>query len=517
MTATITADRGSLTVFAPGLHDDQLVTVLLDGRKLWSFRVSAAHARVGDSQFSIDWPSTLAERLDGRARLGLEIDGVVVVDSWEVGFGESEAVLVIADAATGTPLVVNKWGRLAPSFAGQDPRVIERLLDEAERLTSIVLEQAGMDLFVTGGTLLGPVRDGRVMPGDDDVDFAYVSSHDNPSDVALESFALERLLVQNRYEVIRLSAGHLQLVFPGASTVDDYYIDIFSYFVCNGWFYGTFHAREPARDVTLLPLRPLLVNGRRFLGPAKPAELLAAIYGPHWRTPDPAFTFVTPPSALRRYRGWLDDYNMDRENWEDYHRSEIQREQRPAPSEHAIAVEAQFDRDSTVLELGCGLGADAHYFAEHGHTVVAVDYSRPALAYAASANRGGANNPRFARVNLTATRDVGGLLAECARLPGPVQVYAHGLFNALSPKATDATLLLLRHVLSRAGTRAFVLLEPRSTERGRRWTEYGDLDTAEFASRVSRASLTIAGTGPSDENSAGRSTGDRLILEGEHS
>jgi SAM-dependent methyltransferase len=484
---TIIANRNSFTACGPAIDGGEVATVLLDGRKLWSFRVSAA--RMAGSDLSIDWPAPLAERLSGRALLGLEIDGAVVVGSYEVTFDDSDLPLVIEDPATGAPLVVNKWGRLAPTFAGQSPTIIDDVLDEAERLLLTVRQLTDIELFVTGGTLLGPIRDGRIMPGDDDVDFAYLSRYENPSDVATESFRLERALVAHGYEVIRLSAGHLQIMYPGRSVTDKYYIDIFSYFVCNGWFYGTFHAREPARDVTLLPLRPLAVNDRVLPGPADPEQLLAAIYGARWRIPDPSFTFVTPPAALRRYRGWLDDYNMDRENWEDLHRAEIARAAGRGPSEFAVAVEPLLDRGSTVVELGCGLGADARYFAEHGHSVLAVDYSRPALAFASLAAADTDNRPRFERVNLNSTREVAGLRAECGRLAGPVQIYANAVFGAVSDKAADVTFLLLRHVLGDAGSRAFVQLAPAASDPGRQWTNRSGMTSETFESLTANADL----------------------------
>jgi SAM-dependent methyltransferase len=515
VTVTIAADTATLTVNAPGLRDDQVVSVLLDGRKIWSFRVPATGSRTGNSQLSIDWPATLAERLSGRARLGLELDGRVVVHSQEVAFGDGDGPLVINDPVTGTPLVVNKWGRLAPSFAGQNPSVIEELLDEAERLVRVVKDHAGIELFVTGGTLLGPIRDGHVMPGDDDVDFAYLSRHENPSDVALEGFALERVLIEQGYEVIRLSAGHLQLMFPGGSITDKFYIDIFSYFVCNGWFYGTFHARERASDVTLLPLRPLAVNGREFAGPAEPTELLAAIYGPGWRVPDPSFTFVTPPAAFRRYRGWLDDYNMDRENWEDRHRAEIHRAREVQPSDFTVETEALLDPGSTVLELGCGLGADARYFAERGHSVRAVDYSRPALAFAARESAGADGAAHFERINLNSTREVAGLLAGYGAVPGPIQVYARGLFEALSSKATGGAMLLLRHVLRRPGSCAFVEFEPETDGRGSQWTDYASVDRAALEETAARYGLSIA-PAPDRENAQGGPSADHYIIRMEH-
>ncbi len=40
-----------------------------------------------------------------------------------------------------------------------------------------------------------------------------------------------------------------------------------------------------------------------------------------------------------------------------------------------------------VLELGCGSGADALYFARHGHRVVATDFSRSAVAETMAAAR----------------------------------------------------------------------------------------------------------------------------------
>ena len=41
----------------------------------------------------------------------------------------------------------------------------------------------------------------------------------------------------------------------------------------------------------------------------------------------------------------------------------------------------------TVLDLGCGSGADALYFALHGHCVVATDFSRSAVAETMAAAR----------------------------------------------------------------------------------------------------------------------------------
>jgi SAM-dependent methyltransferase len=515
MSHTMRVDASTLAVSGGGLSADSTIAVLLGGRRIWSFRVAAAHVRRGESFFSIDWPPTVAERLSGRAVFSIEKDGERIVPPTPVVFGTDDREVTLDDPVTGAPLVVNKWGRIAPTFAGREASFVDDLLDEAETLERLVRTQLGVDLFVTGGTLLGPVRDGHIMPGDDDVDFAYLSAHDNPSDVVLESFRMERALVAAGYEIVRLSGGHLQLMFPGHSVSDRFYIDIFTYFVCNGWFYGTFHARERASRVGLLPLRPLDVNGRRLPGPAEPEELLAAIYGPHWRTPDPAFTFETPPSALRRFRGWLDDFNMDRENWEDFHRAEIARAAEESPSEFATATAARLERGASVIELGCGLGADARYLASREHEVLAVDYSRPALAFAEAASGGAGQRPRFERVNLNLDRDAVRVVGDEIASGGAVYVYGRSLFDALSARATRVTIRLLRQLLRHPESRAFIEIETGGRSRGRRWTDYGDVDVGALERDLMASGLAIAEHDTGDDNAAeGRAT-SRIVLRRE--
>ncbi|MCU1544488.1 MAG: hypothetical protein JWM50_2353 [Microbacteriaceae bacterium] len=515
MTHTMRMDAATLAVSGGGLAADATITVLLAGHRIWSFRVSTAQVRRGESYFCIDWPPTVAERLSGRAVFAIEKDGETIVPPTPVTFGTADAEVTLDDPVTGAPLVVNKWGRIAPTFAGREESFVDNLLDEAQALERFVRTEIGVDLFVTGGTLLGPVREGHILPGDDDVDFAYLSAHENPSDVVLESLRMERSLVAAGYEIVRLSGGHLQLMFPGGAVSDRFYIDIFAYFVTNGWFYGTFHARERASRVGLLPLRPLDVNGRQLPGPAEPEELLAAIYGPHWRTPDPAFTFETPPSALRRFRGWLGDFNMDRENWEDYHRAAIARGGDDSPSEFAVATAARLEPASRVIELACGLGHDARYLASHGHDVLAVDYSRPALAFARERAASATPPPRFERLNLNLDGDVVRVLGDELGRSGPVYVYGRSLFDALSARATDVTMRLLRQLLRHPESRAYIEVEAGDRPRGRRWTDYGDVDLAAFEMSVVASGLAIAEHDGSYENAAeGRAT-SRLVLSRE--
>jgi SAM-dependent methyltransferase len=487
MTHAISADTKRLTLTGPAFAPGTVLAVLLAGRRVWTFRAPESGSPAGPSVLAVDWPPALAERLTGRATVSVQSGGAVVGEA-VVRFDANDDDFALVEPGTGIPQVVNKWGRVARSFEGRDSALLDEVFDEVDRLRAFMADSAGIDLFVTGGTLLGPVRDGAILPSDDDADLAYLSRHTNPSDVALESFALERLLIENGYEVVRHSTGHLQLLFPGGTVTDRFYLDVFTYFRCNGFFYGAFHVRQPEDRVPILPLRPLPVHGRMLPGPADPPRLLEAIYGPDWSKPDPAFVFQTPPAAARRFFWWLNHFDADRENWEDRHRIEQQSGPRPGPSELGLLAARTLLPGSCVVELGCGLGADALHLAASGHRVVAADFSRPALAYARTQSALPEERLRYERVNLNSTRQVVQLRREISQLDGPVHVFARQIFDALPPVGWDTTLLFLRHLLADGGT-AFLEVEIDGPARLRAWTDYHHVDPDRLRAQLRRYGL----------------------------
>lgn len=454
------ADRVSLTLAGPPIPAGATLSILLGDRPIWSVH-SGEGARRGPGCCVIDWPPALAGRLSGWARLSVLQDGTPLCPTARVTFDDSPHQFSLEEPGTGMPQIINKWGRIARNFEGRRAYLIDEALDEACRLVEW-MRGRGQELFVTGGTLLGPVRDGRVMPGDDDVDLAYLSRHENPSDIALEGFELERDLRAQGYETVRHSAGHLQLLFPGADGTDRFYLDIFTYFNVGGWFHGTFHARERTEDVTIFPLRNLSINGRELPAPAEPEQMLAAIYGPGWHTPDPAFRFVTPPPARRRYDTWLGGLDWDRENWEDHHRALLRAEgghgAGHTPSAWAEELARGLPPGSRILELGCGLGGDARHFSEQGHHVVAVDYSRPAIEHLRG-QQAGAGSLEFRRVNLNALRETAPLARLVKEGRGPLHVYARLLLNSLDWQGRENTLALVRQLLRNQGRAAAAFLE----------------------------------------------------------
>ncbi len=499
MPRQLIADTDLLQIPLDKRPENLLCSVSFGGRRLWTFRTDRGSWDVDNATLDVKWPAAFVPYLSGYTPMAVDLRESaaarpLVSVTGDIRFDDSPLPCEPVDPASGSPLVVNKWERMAKSFEGRTGNFIERVLDSAADLVRVIKERMDIDLFVTGGTLLGPVRDGKIMHHDDDADLAYLSSHGNPADVVLESFEMEHVLDLAGYEMVRHSSGHLQVMFPGQSLADDYYVDIFSYFVCNGWFYGTFHARERADAVTILPLTTVQVNGRALPAPADPGQLLSAIYGPGWRTPDPAFSFVTPEAAARRFYWWLNHFDAFREDWEDYHRGVIASGATGHRSPFAEWVHSRIEPGSSIVELGCGLGHDARYLHEQGHQVLATDYSRPAVEHNRHLAGGKGGGPRFLLANQNAIRQMAHLTRSASLLTGPVNVVARHVVDDLHYLGRDVTLFAVKHLLARGGRAYFQLRNPASRAKDRRSTEpagAGVFDPEEFGHRISFYQLEI--------------------------
>ncbi|WP_166983911.1 LicD family protein [Paramicrobacterium fandaimingii] len=304
----------------------------------------------------------------------------------EVRFSQSRERVSVCDSR-GRWLAINKWNRLGSSFEGDDTGVQERLLESAERLVE-TLNEYGYPVYIVGGTLLGAMRDGRLMPHDDDIDLAFLCDEKSPIDIGLESMRMQRELEREGYFPVRHSHTHLQVTFFREDGSTDHYIDIFTGFLeedLDGTplYSQPFALRGP--EVTredLLPVQNMEIDGHILPAPANPEAWLAYAYGENWRIPDPSFVFETPSSTGRRFNNWFGVFNKKRVYWEKNFEKQSRRRVALKREPSAVKFLGLIPPSSNVVDLGCGDGSVTQQIANAGHRVIGVDYSYEALRLA---------------------------------------------------------------------------------------------------------------------------------------
>jgi SAM-dependent methyltransferase len=186
--------------------------------------------------------------------------------------------------------------------------------------------------------------------------------------------------------------------------------------------------------------------------PARPEKLLEATYGPGWRTPDPAFQFVTPERTVRGFNDWFRGTQPGSRFWARRASATAGNPLRPDPTPLARrALTLARELHAEVLDVGAGRGTDALFLARQGVPVTVYDYTPKALEQAQELARqeGLPYEVRF--LNLTEWRSV---LAEGARLahrPTPRVVVARHVLDATSAVGRESLARLCSMALRSGG------------------------------------------------------------------
>ena len=348
---------------------------------------------------------------------------------------------------SGQAVVLNKWGHHSVTFSDAAEEIIADLL----RRTSEVFDELtrfGVKPWVMGGTLLGPVRSGALLPHDDDADVGYVSAFENPVDVALESYALQRFLETAGRTVIRYSATQMQILFPEAGG-SAFHVDIFGGFYRDTMFMQPFHVRAEIPRDTFEELSEITIDGWTFAAPNPPERWLEANYGPTWRIPDAGHRFVTPPSASRRYNNWFGNTSQQLHFWEEYNAAGVS--DAGTASAATCAFLNRAPAGATIYELAFGRGDDLVHLAGRGHRVLGLDFSHAAIA--AVAERLGAHHPavELRHLDLGDRRQTLGLAISEAQAAGPAHVFSANLLQVMTDDARRALLTMVEFLLRRGG------------------------------------------------------------------
>jgi hypothetical protein len=412
------------------ITDQEVVLdVLFDDRRIWSFWLERDGSPRGGGYF-VAWPPVLGRFLDGHTELKLveHVTSRVVYDE-EVRLGTGDERIAVVNER-GLPLGIDKSLRLAQTFDTRSPEHVKPLLDSIEEVLG-ALRKAGIEPFIAYGTLLGAVRGGKLIGHDSDADLGYVSRHTHPVDVVRESFDLQRALAEMGYHITRYSGAAFKVdVREADGSIRG--LDVFGGFLSeDGYLYLMGEIRTPFRREWIFPLGTVTLEDRELPAPADTDKLLTATYGPSWRVPDPAYVFSTPESTHRRLNGWFRGTRVKRAEWDRTYSGTNLALPELKPSSFARWVRRQTGKlEGTVVDIGCGRGVDAYWFAKQGARAIGLDYvvrGSDAVAEVAAAEGVAVE---YRQLNLCELRSVLAESARVAQLPGRKVLTARNIAEA---------------------------------------------------------------------------------------
>lgn len=386
-----------------------------------------------------------------------------------------------------TGIVDSNGGRLSLSKGVFVVPMSERSESWKQSILSLAAEVAGdaarsgFQLAACYGTLLGAVREGDLIGHDDDVDMMFLSKEGSMLGAVEDFHRLQAALAGLGFTVKELSNGQAHV-----SRGDDFPVDVFLGWFEQGRLSLTFTVKAQVEEAQILPLGFIGLRGVELPAPRNPEPLLEAIYGPGWKVPDPAFVWQRP-REIAEYFAPIHNYrrsaNVD--YWRDYYGAQNSLSPPRLPSQFALFALSVRPVPGMIVDLGCGSGRDALFFAEQRIPTLGLDYAQTAI----DANRLNAEerglqpHAAFRRVDVSDLADVASAVGHVAdtRPAAPLCVYSRFFFHAIDENTEGAALLLVSQLLSREGDYAAFEFRTRADEHRQKVTpahyrRYVDVD-----------------------------------------
>jgi SAM-dependent methyltransferase len=304
----------------------------------------------------------------------------------------------------------------------------------------------GIDLMPMYGTLLGIVRDGELIPHDDDFDMCYVSRQTTDHGICQEALDIMECLREAGYKVNKAAFGFFQVY------VKDIYFDIFVGWVRDDQFRLYWGVPDGLPILEIEPLEPIDMYGVSFPAPRNRELILSTIYGSGWRSPDPSFTYTSQvvyhPNFSFLTKGW------PKQTGTAYWNSTYAKAAIPEfPSQFAVFVAPELEKGARILDVGCGNGRDSMFFARLGHDVLGVDASQTAIQKATQLAQTQGLPAAFATVDLYLPKSFGPFVQ--ANENSFDEIYARFFLHAIDPSGEMAFWRVVEQVL-KPGGRLFI-------------------------------------------------------------
>jgi tellurite methyltransferase len=256
-------------------------------------------------------------------------------------------------------------------------------LKSAVKTMEQTLAQYNVPYMVFFGTLLGAVRDGKPIEGDDDIDLVIDAKY----------FSAVYKMIQNMNMKIcrRAFRPNVMIQVKG-----DVAMDIYFYHMVENesmlhfeWNFYRCNSQNSQHDGTgdcvcmripadlIFPIQKHTIADTVYRTPSKPIAVVEYLYGPRWRERlkkhvdyETRCTNFTPQIE---YRG-----NTRNGYWNKYY--ETSRPQTASPFAKFVYEQYMTPHvGQTLLELGCGDARDTSFFNNHNMSCVALDGSKQAI------------------------------------------------------------------------------------------------------------------------------------------
>ncbi|MEP3345185.1 MAG: LicD family protein [Litoreibacter sp.] len=166
-----------------------------------------------------------------------------------------------------------------------------------------VLKELGYDAFANSGTLLGLVRDEKLIPYDDDVDLAVILSARRDADAAEEFKILLGCLLAEGLDCRMIESKNAIIKLPN---IEGFEVDLFPAYGAHARYNIFPYSRKQLKFSDIWPLKACPISGLPL--PARPEVLLKENYGADWETPNSRFSFPWV-TQKKKFKVLLDELN----------------------------------------------------------------------------------------------------------------------------------------------------------------------------------------------------------------